>query len=357
MMSSRMQSSDASTAGRGTLSRKALSIVAGSALAVVAVTGGTHVLVSDSKYVRDSRYVRHEAVPLPVLPPIPSTVVDVEADPMPQVEAHPAVPQPVPAAYVRPEGRLGIPGSVLKAYYRAAAITQTRQPRCHLDWALVASIGRIESGHARGGSVDAAGNTLGVILGPVLTGMGAFAGVPDTDRGLLDGDTTWDRAVGPTQFLPATWRRYGADGNGDGKQDPNNIYDATLATARYLCAGGADLASPQDQRAAVFRYNNSGDYVDCVLLWAAAYRRGVTPAPDARTPIAPLPATSKPPATAPPRPSPSAPPTTTSAPPPSSTAPTAPPSSAPPPTTEPPPSSTTAPPSPTTPPSSTQPHT
>ncbi len=77
---------------------------------------------------------------------------------------------------------------------------------CHIDWALIASIGRIESNHARGGYVDAAGTTREPILGPQLNGQGGFAAIPDTDQGLLDTDPVWDRAVGPTQFIPATWK-------------------------------------------------------------------------------------------------------------------------------------------------------
>ena len=46
-----------------------------------------------------------------------------------------------------------------------------------------------------------------------------------------------DRAVGPMQFLPASWARYGADGNGDGVRDPHQLDDAALAAAAYLCAG------------------------------------------------------------------------------------------------------------------------
>ncbi|SFB63815.1 Transglycosylase SLT domain-containing protein, partial [Amycolatopsis marina] len=129
-----------------------------------------------------------------------------------------------------------------------------------------------------------------------------------------DGDTTWDRAVGPTQFIPSTWIHYAADGNNDGTADPNNIYDAALATARYLCSGGFDLTDPEQLRAAVYRYNHSDTYVNTVILWAAAYRGGVTPTPDSTVPTGtthnttttgapnpttpPPPPTTKPPATA-----------------------------------------------------------
>jgi hypothetical protein len=191
-----------------------------------------------------------------------------------------------PAAQL-PMGPLGIPGAALDAYVKAAASLARTQPGCHLDWSLLASIGRIESNHARGGNVDAAGTTRAPILGPVLNG-GGFAAIADTDGGVYDGDSRWDRAVGPMQFIPSTWRAYAADGNGDGRADPSNIYDATVAAGRYLCAGGLDTADPQQRASAVFRYNHSDSYVATVLLWADAYARGVHPSINAEGPVAPL---------------------------------------------------------------------
>ncbi|MEV4150362.1 lytic murein transglycosylase [Amycolatopsis sp. NPDC049691] len=214
---------------------------------------------------------------------------------MPPVAVDGSLPQPpLPTPLVVPGGRagsagisgpLGIPASMLKAYQNAAAILAKEQPNCHLDWALIASIGRIESNHARGGYVNANGDTLEPILGPVLNGAGAFAAIPDTDGGKYDGDPVWDRAVGPTQFIPSTWRGYASDGNGDGVSNPNNIYDEALATARYLCSGGLDLSTDAGQRLAVRRYNNSQSYVDTVMAWAAAYRGGVAQLPDSQVPI------------------------------------------------------------------------
>jgi membrane-bound lytic murein transglycosylase B len=214
---------------------------------------------------------------------------------LPPIAVDGSLPQPpLPEPLVVPGGRagsagisgpLGIPASMLKAYKNAADILAKEQPNCHLDWALIASIGRIESNHARGGYVNAAGDTLEPILGPVLNGAGAFAAIPDTDGGKYDGDTRWDRAVGPTQFIPSTWRSYASDGNGDGVSNPNNIYDEALATARYLCSGGLDLSTDSGQRFAVRRYNNSQSYVDTVMAWAAAYRSGVAQLPDSQVPI------------------------------------------------------------------------
>ncbi|MDQ7807445.1 lytic murein transglycosylase [Amycolatopsis sp. A133] len=227
----------------------------------------------------------------------------------------PGAPTPLPLpAYELPDGPLGIPATALAAYKNAADILGREQPACHIDWALIASIGRIESNHARGGYVDSAGTTREPILGPQLNGQGAFAAIPDTDQGLLDTDPVWDRAVGPTQFIPGTWKGYASDGNGDGKSDPNNLFDAALATGRYLCSGGFDLAKPDQLRGAIYRYNNSDTYVNTVILWADAYRNGIMQVPDSTVPVGAPNAAAAPPLPA--IPPPPVPPATVSSPPP-----------------------------------------
>lgn len=186
-----------------------------------------------------------------------------------------------------PDGPLGIPGAALDAYQFAQRTLAATRPGCHLSWTVLAGIGRIESNHASDGRVDAFGNTLGPILGPRLDGSPGVAAIPDTDQGVLDGDTVWDRAVGPMQFIPSTWRSFGVDGNGDGVANPNNIYDSTIAAGLYLCAGGVNLSDPIQLQAAVFRYNHSASYVDVVLRWAHAYLTGVIPIPSAPGPVPP----------------------------------------------------------------------
>ncbi len=76
------------------------------------------------------------------------------------------------------------------------------------------------------------------------------------------------------QFIPSTWSVVGVDGDGDGKRNPQDIDDAALATAVYLCSGDEDLSSTAGQRSAVYRYNHSQDYVDLVLSIMAAYAEG-----------------------------------------------------------------------------------
>ncbi|MEU2247704.1 lytic transglycosylase domain-containing protein [Streptomyces sp. NPDC019224] len=173
----------------------------------------------------------------------------------------------------------GIPASVLAAYKKAERSIAGTDAACRLPWQLLAAIGKVESGQARGGRVDAQGTTLSPILGPALDGNG-FALIKDTDDGAYDGDRTHDRAVGPMQFIPSTWATWGQDGNGDGRKDPNNVYDAALAAGRYLCAGSRDLSLAADLDRAVLSYNHSAVYLRTVRSWFTYYNRGTHEVPD-----------------------------------------------------------------------------
>lgn len=172
----------------------------------------------------------------------------------------------------RAAAQTGIPARALRAYVSAAATTGASIPDCGIGWNTVAAIGFVESAHGTygGGSLDAAGHSSGPIVGPSLNGAG-FAAIPDTDGGTLDGDAHWDHAVGPMQFIPSTWRRWGTDASGDGRADPNNVLDAAAAAARYLCASGGDLTTAKGWTQAVFSYNHSEDYVRDVLARANRY--------------------------------------------------------------------------------------
>ncbi|MER6287221.1 lytic transglycosylase domain-containing protein [Streptomyces sviceus] len=177
------------------------------------------------------------------------------------------------------ESEAGIPATVLDAYKKAADELQQSKPGCNLPWQLLAAIGQVESGQARGGRVDADGTTTSKILGPQLDGNG-FELIKDTDNGAYDGDTAYDSAVGPMQFIPSTWAWAGRDGNGDGVKDPNNIYDAALATGHYLCRNGWDLSDSGDLDSAILSYNPSRHYVNTVLSWLEYYRKGTHEIPD-----------------------------------------------------------------------------
>ncbi|WP_330322868.1 lytic murein transglycosylase [Streptomyces anulatus] len=209
----------------------------------------------------------------------------------------------------------GIPASILAAYKQAEQTVATTDPACRLPWQLLAAIGKVESGQARGGRVDTNGTTTSPILGPALNGQG-FALIKDTDGGAYDSDAVHDRAVGPMQFIPSTWASWGQDANGDGRKDPNNIYDAALAAGRYLCANDRDLAIAADLDKAVLSYNRSTEYLRTVRSWFSYYQRGTHEIPDGtgRLPTAPStpspspnPGTPSPGTTPGPKPSPSPP--------------------------------------------------
>lgn len=108
----------------------------------------------------------------------------------------------------------------LLGYYRAAGA------RHGIDWTYLASINYVESDFGR-------------VLGPSSAG-----------------------ALGPMQFMPATWSDYGAGG------DVMSPRDSIEAAARYLRAMGG----PANMDRAIYRYNNDTDYVDSIQGFAGAFR-------------------------------------------------------------------------------------
>lgn len=168
-----------------------------------------------------------------------------------------------------------IPPAALAAYQRAVSVINASDPSCGLDWELLAAIGRVESDHGNHGnsSLDANGVARPAIIGAALDGRGTQR-IDDTDAGQLDGDTTHDRAVGPLQFIPSTWAMVGVDADGDGLRNPQDIDDAALGAAVYLCSGDDDLSTESGRRSAVLRYNHSQSYVTIVLDLMHDYVQG-----------------------------------------------------------------------------------
>ncbi len=123
-------------------------------------------------------------------------------------EAARAVPRLAPAAYQR--------------LYVSAAGTCPG-----LSWTVLSAIGQVESGHGRNNGPSPAG------------------------------------ALGPMQFLPSTFARYGLDGDGDGDREVWDPADAVFSAARYLCANGA--GRPGGLPGAIWRYNHADWYVELVL--------------------------------------------------------------------------------------------
>ncbi|MSZ77528.1 MAG: hypothetical protein F2667_10525, partial [Actinobacteria bacterium] len=169
-----------------------------------------------------------------------------------------------------------IPAGALAAYQRAETVINSADASCHLSWQLIAAIGRVESNHGRfGGNVlDTDGVATPGIYGLPLNGKAGTSLISDTDAGQFDRDKVFDRAVGPMQFIPSTWSVVGVDADGDGQRNPQDIDDAALASAVYLCSGSDDLATTAGQEAAVYRYNHSTSYVDLVLSIMDAYMSG-----------------------------------------------------------------------------------
>ena len=198
-----------------------------------------------------------------------------------------------------------IPLVALNAYVRASRSLAIEDQACGIHWSQLAGIGRIESIHGYFGesTLDVNGQTTEDILGlpldgRVLSGQTSgpipdatgrtqesdgvvrLARITDTDNGRLDGDREFDRAVGPMQFIPTTWRLFESDGNDDGRADPQNIYDAALAAARYLCdAPGAMITTSGEQRG-YFAYNHDLAYSANVTRAGRGYHERLDVSPE-----------------------------------------------------------------------------
>jgi hypothetical protein len=137
----------------------------------------------------------------------PAVTVDwTKLDPL----ALPAFPSEVASTFPGPAFLLPI--------YQAAAAHYT------VPWQVLASINELETSYGSNTSVSSAG------------------------------------AVGWMQFMPATWKRWGVDANGDGHKNPQDPVDAIFSAARYLRAAG----SLEDLARAIFAYNHAGWYVEKV---------------------------------------------------------------------------------------------
>ena len=171
-------------------------------------------------------------------------------------------------------GPTGIPVLALEAYGYAAAVMARSKPECGIGWTTLAGIASVESRH---GTHDGSHIADDGTVSPPIRGL-ALDGSPGRAR-ILDASSTvanpvYVRAMGPFQFIPETWQRWGVDANGDGKIDPDNIDDAALTAARYLCAMGGDLTGAPGWQQALLTYNQSTSYMNTVRYRAAAYSVG-----------------------------------------------------------------------------------
>jgi membrane-bound lytic murein transglycosylase B len=210
--------------------------------------------------------------------PIPQGVPPPAGDPVPEVDTHvkgrPADQLHEWAAARAPA--LNMPVNALEAYAYAARVAEVENPKCHLAWTTLAGIGMVEShnGTYRGATIAPNGDITPPIRGVLLDGSNGNLEIIDTDNGMLDGDGGIDRAMGPMQFIPETWRLYGVDANNDGVISPDNFDDAALSAAGYLCWRGGDLSTPEGWMKALRAYNLSDQYARTVRDWATAYANG-----------------------------------------------------------------------------------
>ncbi|QLQ11928.1 MAG: lytic transglycosylase domain-containing protein [Nocardioidaceae bacterium] len=216
----------------------------------------------------------NESKQVPALASTPSSVPSLSGD-----ETSPGDTADGPIAELADPGWVsrtasatGIPARALAAYAGASLSANRTHTGCSIGWNTLAAIGGVESAHGslNGAILNDDGTVGPEIIGVALDGDGV-AKITDTDNGDLDGDTTWDRAVGPMQFLPSTWDAYAVDGNDDGLPDIHNIDDAALSAAGYLCTTGGDLTQPDDWVKAISAYNAGTDYNARVSDLATTY--------------------------------------------------------------------------------------
>ncbi|MGW0501523.1 lytic murein transglycosylase [Micromonospora sp. NPDC003241] len=218
-----------------------------------------------------------EAPPIGAVPPTTETLPP-GATPFPGTTGGTAPvagrPSDALAGWAREVGaKTGIDPIAVQAYGYAELVLAETNRACGLSWTTLAAIGFVESRHgqANNARLGPDGRATPEIIGLPLDGQGGRMRIADTDRGELDRDTTYDRAVGPMQFIPTTWQENGADADGDGVKDPHNIHDAALAAGMYLCKGGRNLTVPGDWWNAILSYNNVGRYAQAVFETANRY--------------------------------------------------------------------------------------
>ena len=240
-----------------------LALLSGAWTASLAGTSTASADTADGSRLPDGTSLPAEAVKTPASVSAPGVIA-------------PGVPAGAADSVIASASTNGIPSAALAAYQRAAQVINAADPGCHIDWTLIAAIGRVESDHGRygGNTLTSKGVSTPGIYGIPLDGSNGTAEISDTDAGEIDDDPVVDRAVGPMQFIPSTWSVVGVDGDGDGIRNPQDIDDAALATAVYLCSGDEDLSTASGQQAAVYRYNHSQKYVDLVLSIMRAYSTG-----------------------------------------------------------------------------------
>jgi hypothetical protein len=155
------------------------------------------------------------------------------------------------------------PGAAVAAYQRAEMVIN-QAAECGLEWTVLAAVARVESNHGEGEDrnhrVTKKGQVEPAYVGAPLNGRGGRGALPDTDLGDLDGNRSWDAPVGPMGLLPTRWAAVAVDADGNDQRDPQDLDDAALGAAVFLCAeitrgreaseveGGLDTSAARSSR-------------------------------------------------------------------------------------------------------------
>ena len=109
------------------------------------------------------------------------------------------------------------------------------------------------------------------IIGDPLDGKGGRSLIRDTDGGLFDRDTVYDRAIGPMQFIPTTWQQVGADADNDGARTRTTSTTRRSPPATTCAQGGRNMTIPGDWWGAILSYNDVRRYAQDVFDTADEY--------------------------------------------------------------------------------------
>ncbi|GAA1482508.1 lytic murein transglycosylase [Gordonia sinesedis] len=172
-------------------------------------------------------------------------------------------------------GPYDVPERALRSYAYASAAMNKANPGCGIGWSTLAAIGDVSSdnGTASGASIDPNGRATPELRDLTQANPRNAEPIADTDAGRYDGSSRTDVTMGPMQILPSRWEQFATDADNDGKADPDNIDDATLTAARFLCASGGDLRQSDGWARAVSQFNSTPGFLQKVHAQAAIYGR------------------------------------------------------------------------------------
>lgn len=136
-----------------------------------------------------------------------------------------------------------------------------------IDWLLLASIHRIETVFSTIDPMISSAGAEGHTQFMPCTWVGwSYSGCAGTN-----GNASIPDSVKHSPSQIANYGGYGVDGDGDGKADPFNIYDAVHSTANMLSANMVGSTEDEKLRSAIYTYNHADWYVQEVLFYYDMY--------------------------------------------------------------------------------------